>query len=41
MDQETLYLSQLDATRGYEIEGNMLTLFDSEGDALLTFTTGE
>lgn len=41
MIQETLYLSLLDSARGYEIEGNTLTLFDNQGNPLLIFTTAE
>jgi heat shock protein HslJ len=41
MEQETRYLSLLDAARGFEIDGNSLTLFDDQGNALLIFSTSE
>lgn len=41
MQQETLYLSLLDAAAGYSIEGNTLTLIDASGRMLLTFTLAE
>ncbi len=41
MDQESSYLAALQDVATYEIEGRSLTLFDAEGDPLLTFAAIE
>jgi len=38
MEQETTYLSSLEATKKFKIEGDKLKLMDSNGKVLLTFT---
>jgi heat shock protein HslJ len=40
MNQETLFLHLLSATRSYTIEGNLLSLLDENGGPVLTFRAG-
>ena len=41
MDQETAYMAALQSASSYEIDGNMLTIKDSPGAAVLEFQAGE
>ena len=41
MDQESTYLNLLQSASGYEIEGDCLTMQDSSGKTILTFTAAD
>ena len=39
MEQESAYLAALEAAATYQFDGDILTLYDQDGEAILEFST--